>query len=99
MVNYFITVIGDYGMYGSKEKLYAIGGFVPFVITMIGPIISKVFSISGSPSLISSILSIMLFIAVIPLLYAPETMDEEIIRVRRFKKHIKKIKEIFENED
>jgi len=97
-VNYFMTVIGDFASTGSRERYYAVGGVVLF-LNMALQLSSEVFSLAVYPSVVSSILSIVLFVAVIPLLYAPETLPRDKIRARKFKKYLKKVKKLVEEEE
>ncbi len=99
LVVYCLTVIGDFAVSCSKEKFYAIGMVVPFILYSIFKIFSDAISPSIPNSLISSILSMILFISVIPLLYAPETLPWKKIRQRRFSEHIKKLKKLVEEEE
>ena len=99
LVVYSLTVIGDLAHTCSKEKFYAIGVVVPLVVFMVFFTLEGAFSLSISPSLTSSILSMILFLAVIPLLYAPETLPREKIRARKFKKYLKKVKKVVEEEE
>lgn len=98
-VNYYITVIGDFASAGSKEKFYAVGGVVPLILNMTFQLFSEVFSLSVATSVVSSLLSMVLFVAVIPLLYAPETLPKEKVRRRRFREHLEKVKKLIEEEE
>jgi MFS family permease len=97
-VTYMLTVVGDLATNCSKEKFYAIGVVVPIIVFMIFQSFSGTFTPSVPISSISVILSILLFISVIPLLYAPETLPIDKIRQRRFEKHLKKIKKLVKEE-
>jgi len=98
-VNYYFTVIGDFSTRGSKERFYAVGGVVPLILTFVFPLFSEMFSISVSITIQQSLLSIFLFIAVIPLFFAPETLHRKIIRQKKFKAHIKNVKKLIADED
>lgn len=97
-VNYFMTVIGDLASTGSKERFYAVGGTV-IILNMSIQLLSEIFKLKAPSNVVASILSLVLFVAVIPLLYAPETLPREKIRARKFKKYLKKVKEVVEEEE
>jgi len=92
----FILVLwGDLAMHQPKEKYYFVGSIPFFVSDIIRFAIPAVFT---SEALISlayatfSIASFFLFLAVIPLMYAPETLPEKKIRDRELKQYIDKAK-------
>ena len=97
-VNFFMTVIGDFASTGSKERFYAVGGAV-IILNMAIQLLAQIFSLDVPSNIISSILSIVLFVAVIPLLYAPETLPSEKILARKFRKFLKKVKKVVEEEE
>ncbi len=94
MVNYGLAVTGDLGSRGSKEKFFALGVTIPLILTIIGSLLSEVLGFSEPPHIVSQALSILLFVSVVPLLSAPETLSEEKLRDRTIKKHIQKVREI-----
>ena len=65
---------------------------------MILQLFSQIFKYDISSSVVSSILSGLLFIAVIPLLYAPETLPIEKIRKRKIQEHLTKVEKIVKEE-
>ena len=97
-VAYMLTVVGDLATTCSKEKFYAIGVVVPIIVFMVFQSFSGTFTPSVPIGAISAILSILLFISVIPLLYAPETLPIDKIRQRRFEKHLRKLKKLVKEE-
>ena len=98
-VVYSLTVIGDLARNYSKEKFYALGVVVPLIVFMFFEALSGGFSLSIDPSLASSILSMILFISVIPLLYAPETLPIDKLRSNRLKKYLGKLNEVVKEEE
>jgi MFS family permease len=97
-VAYMLTVVGDLATTCSKEKFYAIGVVVPIIVFMLFQSYSGAFTPSVPIGSISVILSILLFISVLPLVYAPETLPMDKIRQRRFEKHLKKVKKLIKEE-
>ena len=96
----FVLILwGDLSQSGSREKYYALGS-VPFFISYIVPPFLTV-SIVEKISLYAafSLASFFLFIAVMPLVFAPETLPEkkmELRRLRSFAEEARKAKEKYE---
>jgi MFS family permease len=93
-----LTVLGDLASTGSKEKFFAIGGIVPLIVNSVFQWLSNVIFLTFDSSILSSVLSMTLFISVFPLLYAPETLPEEKIRARRFREYLKNVRRLVEGE-
>ena len=96
----FITTIwGDLAYGKPSEKYYALGS-LPYLLSSflsltIGPFIASVMS----PYAIFSFAAFFLFLAVLPLMFAPETLPEKQIKERELKKYIEKAKKIKEKYD
>ena len=96
----FITTIwGDLAYGKPSEKYYALGS-LPYLLSIflsfvIGPFIASVMS----PYAIFSFAAFFLFLAVLPLMFAPETLPEKKIRERELKKYIEKAKKVREKYD
>jgi hypothetical protein len=91
-----LTVIwGDLGEGHEKEKYYVLGGLpfllANFVSILVSPYVSVI-----SPTAAFSFASFFLFLAVIPLMYAPETLPEKTLRERELRSYIEKAKKIKE---
>jgi len=98
-VIFLMVVWGDFSENMPSEKYYAIGG-LPYLLSifleiLIAPYIKELIP----PSATFSFASLFLFLAIMPLLYAPETLPEKKIREREFKKYIEKAKKIKEKYD
>jgi len=95
LVMFIFTIWGDLSLGRSNEKYYAIGTapffFINFIKELFIPYLEMI-PVSASFSLAS----FFLFLAVIPLLYAPETLPEKLIRRRELKKYVEKAKKIRE---
>jgi MFS family permease len=102
----FVLILwGDLSQSGSREKYYALGS-VPFFISYLIPAflpdsfveqisLTSNFSLSAAFSLAS----FFLFTAVMPLVFAPETLPEkkiELRRLRKFAEEAQKAKEKYE---
>ena len=92
---FFMSIWGDLGEGYEKEKHYALGGLpfllANFVSILISPYVSVI-----SPTAAFSFASFFLFLAVIPLMYAPETLPEKHVRERELRSYIEKAKKIKE---
>jgi MFS family permease len=86
----FLTVLwGDLGEHYEKEKYYTLGG-VPFLLLTILTILIRPYAMDIPPSTAFSIASFVLFLAVIPLMYAPETLPEKSMKDRDLKSYTEK---------
>jgi hypothetical protein len=99
-VTYMLTIIGDFAKACSKEKFYTIGLVVPLIVFMVflqG--FSETPTISMDASITALLLSVILYVAIIPLFYAPETLPKEKIRGRKIREHLKKVRELVQEEE
>jgi len=88
-VLFILTIWGDLSYGGLSDKFYAIA-VPPFLFSLflryaIGPYVSDV-----SPYAIFSFTAFFLFLAVLPLMYAPETLPEKTMKDRELKKYVEK---------
>jgi MFS family permease len=88
----FLTVPGDLSVSSNREKYYALGTILPIVI-LAGiasiPIKDLLSVVAVSPLLI--VLSFILFLSIIPILRAEETLSEGEIRARKMKEYVDKV--------
>jgi MFS family permease len=91
-----LTVIwGDLGEGYIKEKYYTLGG-LPFLLSNFVSILVEPHVSVISPTAAFSFASFFLFLAVIPLMYAPETLPEKAMKERELKSYVEKAKKIRE---
>jgi MFS family permease len=83
---FVMTIWGDLSQGKSSEKYYAIG-FLPFLFSFFLQLIAPYISLSVPNLAIFSFASVFLFIAVLPLAYAPETLN---LKDREFKNYLQK---------
>jgi hypothetical protein len=89
-VMFMLTLWGDLAKGGKVELLYAIGA-LPFIfgdflkLLLYNPLIA-----TFGPTNIFSFASVFLFLAVIPLLYAPETLSDKIIENQELNNYVSK---------
>ncbi|MEM3459243.1 MAG: hypothetical protein QXN36_01455 [Candidatus Bathyarchaeia archaeon] len=92
---FFMAIWGDLGEGYVKEKFYALGG-LPFLLANFVSILISPYAGAISPTAAFSFASFFLFLAVIPLMYAPETLPEKKIKERELKEYVEKAKKIKE---
>ena len=95
-VIFIITIWGDLSYGASSDKYYALGGLPFFLSNFLRLIIGSYIAEAVSAHAIFSLTAFFLFLAVLPLMYAPETLPEKKIRERELRKYIEKAKKIKE---
>ena len=88
---FFMAIWGDLGENHEKEKYYALGG-LPYLLANFLYVLIKPYASDISTTVAFSFASFFLFLAVIPLMYAPETLPEKTMKERELKNYIKKAK-------
>jgi hypothetical protein len=96
----FVLVLwGDLSKLESGEKYYALGS-IPFFISYIIPYLLPRINLQDFPLyLVFSAAAFFLFLAILPLIFAPETLPEkkmELRRLRSFAEEAQKAKEKYE---
>jgi MFS family permease len=95
---FYFVICSELAGNRTKEKYYLIG-LIPFLIGSYIQILFTPYAKFVEVSAAFSLASFFLFIAVLPLLYAPETMPEkkmELKRLRKFAEDAKKAREKYE---
>ncbi|MBX5328838.1 MAG: MFS transporter [Candidatus Bathyarchaeia archaeon] len=92
---FFMAIWGDLGEGYEKEKFYALGG-LPFLLANFVSILIGPYANDIPQTVAFSFASFFLFLAVIPLMYAPETLPEKKIKERELKEYVEKAKKIKE---
>jgi len=95
-VVFLMVLWGDLSESMLPEKFYAIGG-LPYLLSIflripIAPYIQELVPTTAT----FSFASFFLFLAIIPLMYAPETLPEKKIRERELRKYVDRAKKIKE---
>lgn len=93
-VSFILILWGDLSQLGAKEKYYVIGN-IPFFLTGIMQLVSAPY-VKIPASSAFSLASFFLFVAVLPLMYASETLPEKKIELRRLRKYAEKAKKVKE---
>ena len=86
---FFTAIWGDLAEDREKEKYYVLGG-LPYLLSNFLYIIIKPAAEGVSPITAFSFASFFLFLAVIPLMYAPETLPDKTIKDRELKNYLEK---------
>jgi MFS family permease len=88
---FMLTIWGDLAHMQRSEKYYAIGGlpflFSNFIRLSVGTYIAE--NITATEA-VFSFASFFLFLAVLPLVYAPETLPEKTLKDRELKNYIER---------
>jgi MFS family permease len=95
-VIFVITIWGDLSYGAPSDKYYAVGVLPFFVSKFLQLTIGEYVAAIIPPHAIFSFTAFFLFLAVIPLMYAPETLPEKKIRERELRQYIEKAKKIKE---
>jgi MFS family permease len=90
---FFTVVWGDLGENYEKEKFYALGG-IPLLLTNFLSVLVAPYTKSIPLGTAFTVASFFLFVAVIPLMYAPETLPEKALKDRDLKSYIEKAKKV-----
>jgi len=88
---FFMTLWGDLAESNQKDKYYAVGG-LPYLFAGLLPVALEPFVGVNQAGTAFSLASFFLFVAVLPLMYAPETLPEKRIRERELKEYVEKAK-------
>ncbi len=89
---FLITIWGDLAHGRSSEKYYAIGS-LPFLVSNFARLSIGAYAAALKAEVaVFSFASFFLFLAVLPLIYAPETLPEKHIKEKELKRYIEKAK-------
>ena len=92
-VLFLFTIWGDLSQGSSSEKAYVVGA-IPFLLSFLLQVVFAPFMKDVNPITLFSFASFFLFIAVLPLVYAPETLSEKIVKDRELTSYVQKALEI-----
>jgi MFS family permease len=90
---FFMSLWGDLGQYNVKEKYYVLGG-LPYLLANFLYILIKPQVVDIIPSSAFTYASFFLFLAILPLVYAPETLPEKKIKERELKNYLENAQKI-----
>ena len=95
---FFMTLWGDLSEGFQRERYYVLGG-LPYLLAGFLPIVIEPYTGVILPPAAFSIASFFLFVAVLPLIYAPETLPEKTMKDRDLSSYVEKAKKIVEKEN
>ncbi|MEM3701004.1 MAG: hypothetical protein QXL57_09120 [Candidatus Bathyarchaeia archaeon] len=95
-VIFIFTIWGDLSYGASSDKYYAVGGLPFFLSNFLRLTIGSYIAETISAYAIFSFAAFFLFLAVVPLMFAPETLPEKSLRERELRQYIEKAKKIKE---
>lgn len=90
---FFMTLWGDLAGEYQRERYYALGG-IPYFLAGFLPIIVKPYAGMIQTATAFSLASFFLFLAVLPLMYAPETLPERTVRQRELGRYVQDAKRV-----
>jgi MFS family permease len=93
-VLFVVTIWGDLSHGAPSDKFYALGVSPFFISKMLQLTIDSQIVAAIFPSAIFSFTALFLFLAVLPLVYVPETLSEKIIKARELKIYLEKAQKI-----
>ena len=101
LVLFVICIWGELNLNASSDKYYAVG-ILPYIISLfLSIVLTQYISVDISRYALFSFIAFFLFIAVLPLLYAPETLPEKLMKDRDLQgyvaKALKKVQESSKN--
>jgi membrane protein implicated in regulation of membrane protease activity len=88
-------VLGDLASYGSKEKFYAMGAIMPLILMLGFSALTSLLNVTLSGAIVP-VLSIILFLSVLPVLRASETLPQKKQEARKLKDHMDKVRKVIE---
>lgn len=93
---FILTLWGDISSGVSSDKYYAIGG-IPFFLSNFIRFILTPYIVEAIPDYaLFSFMAFFMFLAVVPLMFAPETLPEKKLKERELKQYIERARKIKE---
>lgn len=87
---FFMTIWGDVAHKKSSEKYYVLGSLPFLALVFMQLSLGSYVASTVNEGAVFSFASLFLFLAVLPLVYAPETLPDKIIKERELKSYIEK---------
>jgi MFS family permease len=92
----FLAIPGDLAFPRAKERFYALGAVIPLTIWTGFSVVAELLAVGVAAGALSSILSIILFVSVIPVLFASETLPDVKMKSRKLRDYMKKVGKVIE---
>jgi MFS family permease len=93
-VLFVLTIWGDLSHEAASDKYYALGVSPFFISKMLQLTIDSQIVATIDATAIFSFSALFLFLAVLPLIYAPETLPEKLMKDRELKTYLEKAQQI-----
>ena len=97
-VLFVIVIWGELDNNAPSDKFYAVGVLPFFISKFLQLVMGGFVSTDISPYALFSFIAFFLFIAILPLVYAPETLPEKNMKDRELRRYIEKAKKIAQKE-
>ncbi|MCL4429888.1 MAG: MFS transporter [Chloroflexi bacterium] len=97
-VLFVLSIWGDLGQNASTDKYYAIGILPFFLSKYLQLVIGGYVAANIRPYMLFSFTAFFLFLAVLPLVYAPETLPEKVMKDRDLKSYVENAKKKVQKE-
>jgi len=97
-VLFVVTIWGDLSHGAPSDKFYALGVSPFFISKMLQLTITSQIVAAIPLSAIFSFTALFLFLAVLPLIYAPETLPEKTMKERELKSYLEKAQKVAQKE-
>jgi MFS family permease len=92
----YLAIPGDIAGSFEKEKSYVLATIIPFILYIGLTAVPQLTHIKVTINSLSPVLSIVLFLAIIPIVRAKETLLRKKIEARKMKEHLEKLGELIE---
>ena len=92
IVVFVVTIWGDLSQNSSSDTIYALGVLPFFISRFLQIALGNSIANNILPNTLFSFIAFFLFLAVLPLVYAPETLPDKIIKDRELKGYIENAK-------
>ena len=87
----YLIIPGDLAFHGSEDRSYAAGWILPLILYISVNRIPNLLELIFDIGIFSTILSILIFMSIIPIWSSAETLAESKMRKRRFKEYTEKV--------
>ena len=98
-VIFVISIWGDLSHNAKSGKYYAIGILPFFASKYLQLVLGNYVAVSIKPYALFSFIAFFLFLAVLPLVYAPETLSEKLMKDRELRNYVENAKKVVEKEE
>jgi len=87
----YLIVPGDLAPFGTRATVYALSIVAPLIIMGVIPLIPVLDVLAQNASRFSQALSVLLFLSIVPVLLAKETLSESYVSERKMRSYLEKV--------